>query len=208
MLVENDIVEIVINQRHIPSGQPIANVYHFQAIDVLEDWTAVNSFKALASDVFITLYTPMSVFQSNEISWDSAVFTNLTNGVDIATFNPDDPYVGQVASVSEPLQVALSFKLIRSGRTTRNGSKRLGGIADSIITDTDGAALSGTADILAIEEVLANTIDIVISGGLSCGLVPIILRKTALGVPPTVFSPVAGAEYRGAGSQNSRKTLL
>lgn len=208
MLEENDIVEIVLNQRHIPSGQAITNVFHYLASSVVGDWDSPAYFRQAALDVFTTLHAVMSVYQSNEISWDSAVFRNLTNQLDIATYNPDDPIVGAVASVPEPLQVALSFKLIRATMATRNGSKRIGGIADSIITDTSGSNLVGTADVLNIEEAFSQGIDIVATAGVEVTFVPIILRKAATGVPPTVYSLVAGAEYRGAGSQNSRKQLL
>jgi hypothetical protein len=208
MLTENDIVEVVINQRHIPTGKPIVNVYHYQARTVVGDWSDPLDWRQLASDVFGTLYAVMSVYQTAEISWDSAVYTNLTNGLDIATYSPPDLTVGAVTGSTEPLYVALSFQLVRASRATRNGSKRIGGIADTFMTDANGSSFVGTAATVAIEEALSQSIPVVVGGGIDCALWPIILRKTALGVPPTVFSNVASAQYRGAGSQTSRKRLL
>lgn len=208
MLSENDIVEIVINQRYVPSGQPMANVFHFQAQIVEGDWTDPANFSQFAADILIGMHTVVSVYQTDDVSYDSATFRNLTNGLDIGFYVPPTPLFGAVTGATEPLQLALSFKLNRATAIVRNGSKRFGGIADSFMNDATGAGMAGTAPTIAIQDWLAENTDIVAGGGDSCVARPIILRKTATGVPPTVFTYVASAIYRGAGSQNSRKELL
>jgi hypothetical protein len=208
MLSENDIVEIVVNQRHIPTGQAMVNVFHYQAQVVEGDWTDPANFAQFAADIMITMNEVVSAYQTTEISYDSATFRNLTNGLDIGIYIPPEPVLGAVSGTTEPLYVALSFKLNRATAIVRNGSKRFGGIADSFIVDPTGASIAGAANTVAIQDWLAENKDIVAGGGDTAVARPIILRKAAVGVPPTVFTYVASAIYRGAGSQNSRKQLL
>jgi len=113
-----------------------------------------------------------------------------------------------LAQPSDPGGTALSFKLIRSNRTTRNGSKRIGGIGDDIIDDTTGASLSSQPGIAAIENAFESPFPVTVSGSASCTLRPVIVRRPATGLPVSVFQRVSACEFRGIGSQVSRKRLL
>lgn len=208
MLEDGDIYRVVVNQRHIPSGKQIVNRFHFMATEVVGLIAAPEDFAQIAAEVLIGMHTVVSPYQSDDISYDGATFENLTNGIDIGSYSPPTALVGADPSPPEPLYVALSFKLVRATRLTRNGSKRFGGIGDANLTTNDGSNLAGTVGITAIEDWLATPAEVVVGTGLDFVSIPTIVRIPALGGPPTVFTAVASSEYRGAGSQNSRKQLL
>lgn len=205
---ENDIVKIVVNQRHIPTGQPIINVYHFLCTDVVGDWTSPLDFNQVAAEVFLGMHSYAGVFQTTEIAYDNATYQNLTNGLDLGIYIPPLDTFGVVESATMPLQVAASFKLVRTTAATRNGSKRFGGIADSLVNDATGQGLAGLAQTSSLEDWLASPIQVVVGGGNECTLVPIIVRKPSTNIPPTVYNRVLAGQFRGTGSQNSRKKLL
>lgn len=208
MLAENNIVQVIVNQRYTGTGQTFMNVYHYLATNVTGTWTDPDNFADIAAEVYIGMNAVVGVFQSVGIAYDSADFANLSNGLDIAQYVPTVALGGAAAGDSEPLQVALTFRLNRATAATRNGSKRFGGISDSAITTPQAANLAGTANVVAVQDWLSEPIEVVAGGGDECTLLPIILRRAAVGVPPTVYSEVASAIFRGAGSQNSRKELL
>jgi hypothetical protein len=208
MLANGNIIQIVTHMTDTSRNIPFDNVFHFRAYDVEGVISDPLDLGQIAADWFIGLHTVVSVYQSNVVTWDSANFENLTNSVDIGSYNPEDPLVGVVASPPEPAYVALSFQYVRATRVTRHGSKRFSGIADTLITDGSGASLAGTADMVALQNYLFEGFEAVLGAGLEASFEPVILRRTAAGVPPTVWNTLASVEYRGAGSQNSRKRLL
>lgn len=207
-LVDGDIVRFVLNAHLSVTGAPVINAFWFQVSELTGDLSTPEDFRLVCQDVFLTITDVFRNVQSIHLLYDNLVMDNMTNGIDFGVYAPTVLVTGNVNIESDPGQTALSFKLQRTNRLTRNGSKRVGGIAASLITDTDGSDLVGTANILAIQEMLAAPIDIagIISG--SCVLTPMIVRRTATGVAPTVFQPVFGAIFRGVGSQTTRKRLL
>ena len=208
MLSVGDLVQVIVNQRFIPSNEQMLNVFHYRITEVTPEFETTADYIQFAAEVLIGMHGVVSVFQTPEIAYDSAVFTNLTNGLDFGTYIPPVDLFGVVTSATEPLHVALSFKLNRSTLATRNGSKRFSGIADTLITDATGQGIAGLTQTATLEEWLADSFSVVVGDGINCTAQPIILRKTATGIPPTVYNPIANAQFRGVGSQNSRKQLL
>lgn len=208
MLVDGDIVQIITHLTDTSRNIPFDNIFNFVAHSVVGDWSDSDPLDQVAADWLIGLHLVLAPFLSNVVTFDSANFANLTNQVDIGSYNPPSPLVGSVVALPEPAQVALSFQYVRNSRVTRHGSKRFSGVADSLITDGSGASLAGTADMVALQNYLQSDMDAVTGGGTDASFTPIILRMPATAIPPTVFNGVSSVEYRGAGSQNSRKRLL
>lgn len=208
MLVNGDIVQIVTHLTDTSRNIPFDNIFNFVAHDVVGDWSDPDALDQVAADWLIGLHLVLAPFLSNVVTFDSATFSNLTDGISIGNYNPPAPLVGSVAAQPEPAQVALSFQYVRATRVTRHGSKRFSGVADTLITDGSGASLAGTADMVALQDYLASDMDVVTGGGTDASFTPIILRMPATPIPPTVYNTVSSVEYRGAGSQNSRKRLL
>lgn len=203
-----DLVRVVVQQRFIETNEQMLNVFHYQVTDVEGTWTDPADFAQFAAEVLIGMQEVVGVFQTTEIAYDSATFTNLTNGLEFGVYIPPVDLFGVVTPPTEPLHVAISFKLNRSTLATRNGSKRFGGIADSLITDATGQGIAGLTQTATLEAWLAEPFEVVVGGGNEATAIPVILRTAATGVPPTVFNPIASAQFRGVGSQNSRKRLL
>lgn len=208
MLAENDIVRVVVNQRFILTNEPMLNVFHYLAVDVVGDWTSPTSYANIAAEILIPMNEYVGAFQTTDVAYDNAVATNLTDGLSFGTYIPPVDLFGATVGSTEPLQVAVSFKLTRSTLATRNGSKRFGGIADVLVTDATGQGIAGLTQTATLEDWLASPIEMVNGSGDTAVLLPIVLRQSAVGVPPTVYSIVASAQFRGVGSQNSRKQLL
>lgn len=208
MLTEGNIIRLTVKAHLLDGGTPVNNVYHYQAEGVVGDWSATSETEQLITDFAGTVLTVISNIQSNRLAYDEIVFDNMTNLIDQTTYTPPAPLFGAVESGSEPGNVSASFKLIRTTRVTRHGRKSIGGIADNLVTVSDGSSMDGLATVTAIEEVLAESIDIVAGDGVFVTLHPVIVRRPAVGLPVTVFNYVASAEFRGVGSQASRTTLL
>jgi len=208
MLNENDIVRFTVKQTIIASGAEVFNVFYYQAQDIAGVIETPEDYADMISDFMATVMGPVSQIQSSNLDYTSTIFDNLTNNLDQFTSTATSPSTGAVPSASEPSQTALSFKLVRATRLTRNGSKRIGGIAVGLITDPKGQSLVGNAQIVAVENALSQNVDMVLSDDQAVTLVPVIIRKPAVAGPVTVFNFVSDAVYRGVGSQNSRKELL
>lgn len=208
MLSNNDIVRFTVKQTILASGAEVFNVFYYQAQNVVGTIDETDDYEQIITDFMGTVMTPVSAMQSSNLDYTSTVYDNLTNNLDQYTFTAATPSTGQVPSASEPSQTALSFKMVRSTRVTRNGSKRVGGIAVGLITDPKGQSLAAAATTIAIQDAFAAPVDVVISVGKELTLVPVIIRRPAADAPVTVFNYVAACIYRGVGSQNSRKELL
>jgi len=207
-LEDGDIVRVVVNAHATANGAPIINVFWYEVSELTGVISTPDDLKQAAGDAFITVVTPMSAIQPSAIVYDNAVLDNMTNLIDTATYIPSIPVTGTNGTVAEPTGMALSFKLVRTNRTTRNGSKRVGGITSGYVSNTTGSSLVGLPAIVAIEDAFSEPFDVVVGGGNSCVFNPVIVRRTTTGTPITVFQPVSACVYRGVGSQNTRKRLL
>lgn len=208
MLVNGDIVRFTVNQSLTTTGAVIINVFHYQAAAITGTISTVAQYEAMITDFMASVMSHFAFFQSEDLSYVSTTLDNVTNLVDQTTYTATSPTEGDFAGPSNSGQTALSFKLIRTNRSTRNGSKRLGGVADGQLDTADGSNLVGSVPIGNITAALAATLPMVLPSAAGVDLIPVIARKPALGLPVTVFNPIASAEYRGVGSQNSRKELL
>lgn len=208
MLQNNDIVRFTVNQSLSIVGAQIINVFHYRVFSLVGIVTTQAHYQQIIRDFMGTVVTTFAPLQSIQLDYTNTVFDNMTNLVDQATLVDDVDLHGSFNGPSEPAQVALSFKLLRTNRTTRHGSKRIGGIADGVLDTPNGVNLVNSTPVNAIEAALSQIVDVVISTGIQLSLEPVIVRRAPLGLPITVFNAISGAEYRGAGSQNSRKELL
>jgi hypothetical protein len=207
-LEDGDIIRLVVASHTTANAQPALNVFWYQVGELTGAIDTPDTLKATAGQMFVHLATNMAAVQSNALVYDSALLDNMTNLIDTAEYVPLTAFTGSLAYVSNPTQLALSFKLVRTNRTTRNGSKRVGGIGLNMIGDTTGAALASDARVLSIQAAFNVPINIDVDDGNTCRMHPVIVRRPATGSPVTIFQAVSDCIYRGAGSQNTRKQLL
>jgi len=207
-LEDGDIVRVVVNAHLAANSAPVINVFWFEVSELTGVISTSEDLEDAAADAFSTMMSPCQVYQSNQLVYDSAVLENMTNLIDYAIYTPASVVTGALTQESDPGGTALSFKLIRSNRLTRNGSKRIGGIGNNIVDDTTGADLAIQPGIAAIEAAFSTPFDVVVGAGGSCVFTPVIVRRPASGLPVTVHQKVNACVFRGIGSQVSRKRLL
>jgi len=207
-LEDGDILRFVLNAHNTANGAPIINVFWYEVAELTGVISTPADLRAVALDVFGTLYPPLIDIQAVGTVYDNIVMDNMTNLIDTASYAPPTPVTGSIAGPAEVTQVALSFKLVRTNRLTRNGSKRIGGIHEAVIEDTTGATFAAGATCTAIETILRDPIEVAAPVDGDCLLYPVIVRRPPVGSPVTVFQRVSDAVFRGAGSQNTRKRLL
>src|SRR5680860_1141056 len=191
MLVENDILRVVVNQLNGVNNSPVLNVFWYQAREVVGVGWTVADYQSLAAEVYLGMSGLLSPIQVTELTYVNAVVDNMTNLVDTATYIPAIPAEGTGGVQGDPSQTAASFKLVRSTKLTRHGSKRFGGLGDIITSDPMGDDFSVSAACLAIEVWLSNEIEVVVGGGNEAYLYPVIVQRTAVGVPVTVINDVS-----------------
>lgn len=193
----NDIIRITDRQTLL--GQVVLNVYFYQLQDTgtfgdgyLDD---------IAAHFVEAVITPVTALQINVLEHTELFLENLTNGLDILTYDTDFPIEGSVSGEDVmPPFVSYGFQLIRESRATRNGYKRFAGVPENMV---DSGVYVGSPTLISdVETGLAA--DIV--SGLATLCHPVIVRHP-IDVPliSPVFSNVGASLFRGIGSQNTRK---
>jgi len=191
-----DEVYKVIDQQSL-LGQEVLNVYYYQSTT---DGTlqAENLFNAFVSDMLPAIVAT----QSDLLFHNIITVESVTNPADFFEGSLTADNEGTNAgSVNDPFG-AWGFKLTRSTRETRNGSKRIGGTTDGSVVN--GEAVGG---IVALLNTLAGQMGSDITDGVVT-FIPVIRHLTRAMIvaeePPTFF-PISGAGYERYTSQVSRK---
>lgn len=203
-----DIIEIKDFQTLDNIEGDILNVFHFE-VTAIEGTPVINNMEeAFVEAWYGSWLTPALAMQSENCYHVRIEVNNLMNyNTEFGVFLPDGTARGGVASEYLAPSTAWSFQQTRLFRTTRNGSKRVAGVPESLVTantPTSGALTlaAAVATRWADELVVNNEIP-------SISMRPVIIRKPLLvTTPPSVINPVQSVVFRGVGSQNSRKQLL
>lgn len=179
-------------------GQTVLNVYFYRVtsitglddtyLDVLGGWFKDN------------VVSPVAALQSASVSHTELFLENLSNGVDILTYDDGFPIAGEASGDALPPYASYGFQLLRESRTTRNGYKRFAGVTEA--NQDDGIYTGGGTAITDVEDALAA--DVVI--GLATVAEPVIVKRP-FDVPVVTFeyASIGGALFRGIGTQNTRK---
>lgn len=192
-----DLLQLVDNQLYL--GQQILNVYYYRVTAILG---LDNPYLEEINDRWTEgVLAEIQKVQIANLVHVSREWRNLTNGVDL--FTDTTTYNGSLPATTgnpAPSFLSLGFLLQRESLATRNGYKRIGGIPDDAIA---GNTWTGEpADIASIETALAA--DITVVGSPVCE--PIIVKRPIVApVASYVYSSIGSAQFRGIGTQNSRK---
>lgn len=181
-------------------GQNILNIFYWRVTSITG--LTGDYLSAINDELELNLITPMSDIQSSDLQYREILTQNVTNGIDFAvkTYTADE-LAGTHPTASLPSFVTLTFRLQRESLVTRNGYKRLSGIPENLVTGND--YVGSTVEIDAIEA--AFSADIVI--GIATIAEPVILKRPLPTIVPTshLYSSIGGCDFRGVGSQNTRK---
>lgn len=134
-------------------GQQICNTFYY----VVGLWTGNSSLSDVANAFTTEVIVPLKTVQSSSLTWDTIQIDNITNGVEFYERAIDIQGDGQ-GSPALPSYVALTAKLGRSSKITRNGSKRIAGLKEDDVSGNDVVLSQGEIDniIGALEVSLAD----------------------------------------------------
>jgi hypothetical protein len=204
----NDIIRITDVQLWATTGQPMLNVYWYQVVAIAEPSTLLESGADIALEFEQTVLVPVRAIQSNSIQHTSLRMTVYGPLEEDYEYLYSPPSTGSAVGEITSTFFTWSFKLNRTFKLTRNGSKRIGGTPDSLSTDARGLNQVGSDFVTDIESALAASLVILGTTGPNMTLQPVIVRQGAAGTGPVNPNPIASATFRGFGTQNSRKQLL
>lgn len=190
---------IRITDRQTLLGQQVLNVYFYQ---LNPDGIFLPGYLDTIAPHFVeAVVDPILPLQAASLQHTEIYLENLTNGVDILTYNTGFPLVGTNAGVQVmPPFVAYGFQLIREERTTRNGYKRVAGVPEDMVVD---GVYSGSP---TLTDDVANGLAADLVEGLATLCNPVIVRHpiTVPLVSP-VIAHIGAAFFRHIGTQNTRK---
>lgn len=193
--VNGDLIRIVDTQTYL--GETVLNVYFYiitALIGIEGDYLG-----AIHASWETNVLDHVVDAQSPNLSHVNRELRNLTNGVDISNF--DEVVVGTDGTGDDLNSfTSLGFILRRSSLVTRNGYKRYAGLKEARVVGNTVVGL--TAIIPAIESGLSTPL----TDGIAELARPVIVKRP---IPEpavsVVHSDVLSAQFRGLGTQNTRK---
>jgi len=193
-----DLIQIIDQQSYL--GQTVLNVYYYRYFLVAPSVGAY--LEEVLTNFEEDILPPIRAIQSSLLVHEVLEARNLSNGLDIATSNPD--LAGTRTGTTDSSMASFmsyGFQLVRESLATRNGYKRFAGLLEP---DLQG-------NISTIAPALLDAVEVALAGQIFLGAVeafsPVIYRRS---VPPPVgttytYSEVGSAVYKGVGTQNTRK---
>lgn len=202
------ILRIVDVQTWTTLGEEMLNVYWYQVADL----SAVAALNEVANEIALefesTVLVPVRAIQSSNILHTSLRMSYFGIIDEDETVALSPALAGSSAGEITSPQFAWSFKLIRTFKITRNGSKRIGGTPDSLSTDGRGLNQVGSAFVNNIEAALSAPLPVSALPVATFNLNPCIVHWGVGDLGPSNANPIKAALFRGFGTQNSRKRLL
>lgn len=205
---QGDIIRITVSQQVEGYIKPVLNVYHY----LVATLTAPVDMQVYVEDLYAATkpvwFEGPAGMQSNAVRYTNVLFENLTFQQEFS----NRPIIesGMNGSISAPImtaQLTYSFKLSRYNKTVRNGRKSISGVVAAAVTV--GRTLNpGYVGYVSNAAEGFSAIVFVEGDSTDATLQPIIVRRPLNpGVTPTQWASVASAQFRGFGTQNTRKSL-
>ena len=207
LLDVGDLLRATVKQKYTVDNTAIYNVMTYKCVYVTPSF----DLRVLSQDILLTFFSgywdTVRGCQSTTLEYESVLFENLNNwDVEFKNYIPSVTLTGGIASASMPTFNAFSIELLRVTRSTRNGSKRIGCIPEAWIT---GNILTNAGGITAVDlatVALGQGWDFEDAFGVPlASFDPVITNKPVGHAPPTIVNPVNGAQYKGLGTQGTRK---
>lgn len=193
-----DLVQIVDIQTLL--GQTLMNVWYYRCTVAVDD--GVETLEQLASFLRLSVLDEITAIQVTGLLHTQRQVKNLTNGIDFFVDATVDP--GQVSTSGTdalPSFISAGFMLVRSSLATRNGYKRFGGLPESMVAGNASAIPTGLVD--NIESAIVQTPVLLNAAEFE----PVIVKRPIPepGGGDYVYSTVSACQFRGIGTQNTRK---
>lgn len=208
MVATGDIIQVKAHQTLGLGGPSMMNVYYFVVTSADAGANLNNQVPVGAGNDFVANYLAgVRGIQTTSIYYTLVEFNNLSDYVDeFAQFSPTSSNQGAISGEFMSTQDAWSFLLVRSTRATRHGHKRIGGVPEAAVTN--GVIDAGfNTQMAAAVAALRDSWDYnPTPPEPSWSMSPVIVKSPILPpAVPTVINPIISVDYRGVGSQNTRK---
>lgn len=179
-------------------GVETLNVYYYR-VDSLGP-TPETAYADVADWFENTVIPAIAAWQINFFVWTKIEIENLSNGIDVFTRSINIPGSNvQTIDQAVPSFVTFGWKILRASRVTRHGYKRFSGLLEQQVSGNDPGLTQ--AEIDAVSAVISSGFD---ASGTNFQDI-IVKRPLPLPGQPYQYSFTNGAEFRGLGTQNTRK---
>lgn len=200
MLTDGDVVKITSKSNY--EGEELVNVF-FYLVDALVAGVALIDIVTQFVDDVIDALRPLQV---GSLTHTVATIENVTNGIDVDTLIINGGGQDTGGGAQTPSYVAAGYRLNVGDRTTRDGSKRFGGIGENRVAGNDYEPDAIPAATFLTR--LPLTLDVVGTPTGTADLIPIIVGRDILGALDLGrLSPIVSATQLGdIRSQVSRRS--
>lgn len=209
MAVIGDVIRFTDKQTIIGVDGDIINTYYYRIAAIIGSTPLAVMLGAIEDWFYGEFLTPILEVQASTLAHQSLVVENMMDWeTEFATVFPDTPAVGIVPAEFTSSAAAWSFQYVRETRITRHGSKRIAAVPETLVANNKAipAAIPYLED---VEVTMFQGWTLTNGDGDSWNIVPVIAKTP---VPPatlpTIFNPVLTVDYKGVGSQNTRKRLV
>lgn len=192
-----DLLQFIDHQTYL--GEDVLNIYYYRVVAIAG--LTGNYLEQLNDEFYDTIVDNVRDFQDAGLVHTTIESRNLTNGIDFfltSIVSPDGD--GLTSGAGMPSAICYTFRLLRESLVTRNGYKRFAGVSES-----QGAGNAYTPSSGQIAGAIGGlTADLFL--GAADVASPVIVKRP-IPSPATVyeFSFVGDADFRGIGTQNTRK---
>lgn len=197
-----DIIQIKDIQSYL--GQLTLNVFMYQVVSLPTPVPPDSLEVTFLKEFRVKVAQRIAAEQHEQVIHTLLRLDNLSDGVSFGEYNP--VLVGSLIGDTAPSFNAFNFILRRETALTRNGSKRMGGLAENSIT---GNSVNLTAPRIAdLEEAMSDTL----SSGVGLDpdtAIPVIVGRTLVAgqyvLDLTKINNIVGATLTAVSTQRTRK---
>lgn len=177
--------------------QDVCNVFYY-AVGV---WTGNVSITDFLADWLATGHASWKAVQSDELRYTGAIWNNLTDPLEQASYVEAASLVGDRTAEALPPYTAFSVVLNRTDQSTRQGYKRIGGATEDL--QADGVNIVAGATKTAVQNFAAGSY----TDASDIDLDPVIVGRLPNGsLDLSRINPVTGAVFQdNLTTQSSRK---
>ncbi len=190
--VNSGIYELILEQDYF--GADILNVFHYRQTGGVDD-----EQEKCANAFDVDIMPEIAVILNDDLKFNNIRVANLTGNLADFSITPSQ-VDGDVTGAVMADFIACSYRLNRTTKDTRNGSKRFCGMVEENIVG-GGFTAAYVADL----DLLADVLETTIAGGTGAIFEPIILRKPDIAGTFTYSLVQTVQALNRVTTQNSRK---
>jgi len=202
-------IHVVDTQNLLPIAGDVINSYYFEVISVSGTPVLNDMGEAIIEAWYSDYILPVRNIQSNAIGYQNLFMEVVEEWeTEFWTGSSPTPITGLVAGEYLARQTAYSFQWVRRLKVTRNGSKRYAGVPESAVQN-NALVAPFTTYVADAAERLGDALSVDDEEGNGFTARPVIAKTpTPPATRPSVYGLINGVQFRGMGSQNTRKKLL